>query len=221
MALDFLKHGRIHHSSLEKDYIKHMNRKHDLDIVTTEFFVGKLQCNLRVYINLRGQENAMAKFLYTAVSGQSLDACINMGSRYSKEAVDIAEMIADEYLSIFHYKREELPKIAIYIYDFSETVIEYAYGNSALKLKNIISKKYRIDPDEIFVFYEPAVTILFDDEKHYHHVLERKDEIIRDCYLIVKKYDKFGGVQLENMAVNLYLKSKLDKEKLNNYLMKR
>jgi hypothetical protein len=217
MFNDFLKTGKIIHNSLEDEFINHMKTKYSLDVVATDFFVGKIQCRLDMLINLNGRNNEITALLYDAVIKNDLGPSLNKSKRYSRDVVQTAEIIIDEYLSVYHYKREELSEILIHIYDFKHYVKGYIYGNSLIKIREIISPKYLVKQHDIYVHYEPAVTILFNDEKTYRNALKRKEELVHDCYSILKEIDFFGILKENEAEVKLFLKSDLDDRTLNKY----
>ena len=218
---DFGKSNTIIHTDAEKIFIANIANKFKLSVIDTCFDVGKLDCDLRVWIDFHKNKNHLCTALYKVIKNNHLGPSLNTEGVFRKSFIKLAEKIIDEYLKAFGYNRCELPEIAIYIYDFKDFNLEIAYGDATPQIQKVISKKYEIKADDIFVFYEAAVTILIESDEKYKSLNSQKDQIIRDCYNELKKCDPFNFVTIENVAVNLYLKSKLDKQRLNEYYMRR
>lgn len=218
---DFGKSNTIIHTDAEKIFIANIANKFKLSVIDTCFDVGKLDCDLRVWIDFHKNKNHLCTALYKVIKNNHLGPSLNTEGVFRISFIKLAEKIIDEYLKAFGYNRCELPEIAIYIYDFKDANLEFAYGHAIPQIQKVISKKYEIKADDIFVFYEAAVTILIESDEKYKSLNSQKDQIIRDCYNELKKCDPFNFVAIENVAVNLYLKSKLDKQRLNEYYMRR
>ena len=218
---DFGKSNTIIHTDAEKIFITNVADKFKLSVIDTCFDVGKLDCDLRVWIDFHKNKNHLCTALYKVIKNNHLGPSLNTEGVFRKSFIKLAEKIIDEYLKAFGYNRCELPEIAIYIYDFKDANLELAYGHAIPQIQKVISKKYEIIEDDIFVFYEAAVTILIESDEKYKSLNSQKDQVIRDCYNELKKCDPFNFVAIENVVVNLYLKSKLDKQRLNEYYMRR
>lgn len=68
------------------------------------------------------------------------------------------------------------------------------------RLREAIVGKYRIpNPNDVFVYYEPALTIFLDDRAQYEALLARKDEVVRDVYTLIR--GKFPLDKLEKLSV--------------------
>ena len=218
---DFGKSNTIIHTDAEKIFITNVADKFKLSVIDTCFDVVKLDCDLRVWIDFHKNKNHLCTALYKVIKNNHLGPSLNTEGVFRKSFIKLAEKIIDEYLKAFGYNRCELPEIAIYIYDFKDFNLEIAYGHAIPQIQKVISKKYEIIEDDIFVFYEAAVTILIESDEKYKSLNSQKDQVIRDCYNELKKWDPFNFVAIENVVVNLYLKSKLDKQRLNEYYMRR
>lgn len=218
---DFGKSNTIIHTDAEKIFIANIAKKFKLSVIDTCFDVGKLQCSLDVWIDFHKNKNHLCTALYKVIKNNHLGPSLNTKGEFRKSFIKLAENIIDEYLKAFGYNRCELPEIAIYIYDFKDFNLEYAYGHAIPQIKKVISKKYEIKAEDIFVFYEPAVTILIDSDEKYESINSQKDQILLDCYNEMKKWDPFNFVAIDNVVVNVYLKSELDKQTLNIYYMRR
>ncbi len=218
---DFGKSNTIIHTDAEKNFITNIADKFKLSVIDTCFDVGKLDCDLRVWIDFHKNKNHLCTALYKVIKNNSLGPSLNTKGKFRKSFIKLAENIIDEYLKAFGYNRCELPEIVIYIYDFKDENLGYAYGHAIPEIKKVVSEKYDINADDIFVFYEPAVTILIDSNEKYKSIKSQKDQLIQDCYNELKKFDPFDFVAMDNINLKVYLKSKLDKQKLNIYYMRR
>lgn len=218
---DFGKSNTITHTDAEKIFITNIANKFKLSVIDTCFNIGKLQCRLNIWIDFHKDKNHLCTALYKIIKNNSLGPSLNTKGKFRKSFIKLAENIIDEYLKAFGYNRCELPEIAIYIYDFKDANLEFAYGHAIPQIQKVISKKYEIKANDIFVFYEPAVTILIESNEKYKSIKSQKDQILQDCYNELKKWDPFNFVAIDNVALNVYLKSKLDKQSLNDYYMRR
>ncbi len=218
---DFGKSNTITHTDAEKIFITNIADKFKLSVIDTCFNVGKLQCSLDVWIDFHKDKNHLCTALYKVIKNNSLGPSLNTKGEFKKSFIKLAENIIDEYLKAFGYDRCELPEIVIYIYDFRDSNLEMAYGHAIPQIQKVVSKKYDINANDIFVFYEPAVTILIESNEKYKSIKSQKDQILQDCYNELKKWDPFNFVAIDNIVLNLYLKSKLDKQRLNDYYMRR
>ena len=89
----------------------------------------------------------------------------------------------------------------------------------------MIATKYCIpNPNDVFVYYEPALTIFPDDRAQYEALPARKDEVVHDVYTLMRgkfPLDKlemaFGYPILteENTVVKIILKADMDPVLLN------
>ena len=154
---------------------------------------------------------------------------------FGKEISELAERIGDILIDAHGYTRAEIlsryahsdaPPICVYIYDFTRSVLGYIYGHSSEALREAIVGKYRIpNPNDVFVYYEPALTVLLDDRAQYEALLARKDEVVRDVYTLMRgkfpldKLEKTFGYPIlteESTVVKIILKSDMDPVLLNN-----
>lgn len=218
---DFGKSNTITHTDAEKIFITNIADKFKLSVIDTCFNIGKLQCRLNIWIDFHKDKNHLCTALYKVIKNNSLGSSLNTKGKFRKSFIKLAENIIDEYLNAFGYDRCELSEIMIHIYDFQDSNLEIAYGHAIPQIQKVISKKYDIKADDIFVFYEPAVTILIDSNEKYKSIKSQKDQLIQDCYNELKKFDPFDFVAMDNINLKVYLKSKLDKQKLNDYYMRR
>ena len=218
-----------------------------LRVIYADCYIGSEQCSIWLYIDLKHGNNAEASKLLEAVKRNGdLGGNLNSVKRFGTEVNELADALTDEYFSVIGTDRETLcaglepyipttpelaqlsgqfQQICTYIYDYTESVLGYVYGHSAEELSKMIAKKYRIpNPNDVFVYYEPALTIFLDDRAQYEALLARKDEVVHDVYTLMRgkfPLDKletaFGYPILteENTAVKIILKSDMDPVLLN------
>ncbi len=218
-----------------------------LRVIYADCYIGSDQCSIWLYIDLKHGNNAEASKLLEAVKRNGdLGGNLNSVKRFGTEVKELADALTDEYFSVIGTDRETLcaglepyipttpelaqlsgqfPQICTYLYDFTESVLGYIYGHSSEALREAIVGKYRIpNPNDVFVYYEPALTVLLDDRAQYEALLARKDEVVYDVYTLMRgkfpldKLEKTFGYPIlteESTVVKIILKSDMDPVLLN------
>ncbi|MDL2287436.1 hypothetical protein LJB90_02600 [Eubacteriales bacterium OttesenSCG-928-G02] len=214
------KTGVLYHTTIEKIFIDHMLKKYGSEVIITNVFIGNDYWVLDICMNLRNS-NKLSKILYDAVgSMDTRGPCLNDTDRFNPEVVSIANMLINEYLQIYHYKKEEVPKIIFHVCDFESGAISYAYGIQTMRFKEYFLKKYKgIKPYKIITFHENSLVIIADDEKLYNRLLKDKNNIEDECYSMLKEKIKFGELKKSDVVEKIFLKSNLDNETLTDYVM--
>ena len=211
-----------------------------LRVIYAKFEIAQVYFYSELYIDLKNGSNAKASKLLDAVQRNNSGIWLNSVKRFGSEVAGLADALTDEYLSVIGTDREtlcaelepyvshngQIQQICTYIYDFTRSVLGYIYGHSSEALREAIVGKYRIpNPNDVFVYYEPALTIFLDDRAQYEALLARKDEVVRDAYTLMRgkfPLDKleaaFGYPILteESTVVKIILKSDMDPVLLNN-----
>ena len=227
-------------------YAERVWERWQLRVIYAEFEIAQVYFYSELYIDLKNGSNAKASKLLDAVQRNNSGVWLNSVKRFGFEVAGLADALTDEYFSVIGTDRETLcaglepyipttpelaqlsgqfQQICTYIYDFTESVLGYVYGHSAEELSKMIAKKYRIlNSNDVFVYYEPALTIFLDDRAQYEALLARKDEVVHDAYTLMRgkfpldKLEKTFGYPIlteENTAVKIILKSDMDPVLLN------
>ena len=229
-----IEKGTLENTSETVRFIQNVRTQIGLRALTADFVVGKWQGWFNVWLDLKNDPSETAQKLLNTVLHNGAGYPLNDPKMFGKEISDLAEQIGDILMDAHGYTRAEIisryahsdaPPICVYIYDYTESVLGYVYGHSAEELSKMIAKKYRIlNSNDVFVYYEPALTIFLDDRAQYEALLARKDEVVHDVYTLMRgkfPLDKletaFGYPILteENTAVKIILKSDMDPVLLN------
>ena len=189
-----IEKGTLENASETLRFIQNVRTQIGLRALTADFVVGKWQGWFNVWLDLKNDPSETAQKLLNTVLNNGAGHPLNDPQLFGKEISELAERIGDILMDAHGYTRAEIlsryahsdaPPICVYIYDFTRSVLGYIYGHSSETLREAIVGKYRIpNPNDVFVYYEPALTIFLDDRAQYEALLARKDEVVRDVYTL-------------------------------------
>jgi len=240
LPYDSIKSGELPPITPElQRYADRVWERWQLRVIYAKFEIAKVYFYSELYIDLKNGSNAKASKLLDAVQRNNSGIWLNSVKRFGSEVVGLADALTDEYFSVIGTDRKtlcaglepyvshngQIQQICTYIYDFSESVLGYVYGHSAEELSKMIATKYCIpNPNDVFVYYEPALTVFLDDRAQYEALLARKDEVVYDVYTLMRgkfpldKLEKNFGYPIlteESTVVKIILKSDMDPVLLN------
>ena len=230
-----IEKGTLENASETLRFIQNVRTQIGLRALTADFVVGKWQGWFNVWLDLKNDPSETAQKLLNTVLNNGAGHPLNDPQLFGKEISELAERIGDILMDAHGYTRAEIlsryahsdaPPSCVYIYDFTRSVLGYIYGHSSETLREAIVGKYRIpNPNDVFVYYEPALTIFLDDRAQYEALLARKDEVVRDVYTLIRgkfpldKLEKTFGYPIlteESTVVKIILKSDMDPVLLND-----
>lgn len=208
--------------SIEENRFKKIIReKHEMEIVESLYVKGKFEDNIILWIDF-GKCSAQAKFydIKQLISNAFGGGAYLNSDEFSPEIRQFAQEIIDCYFMCFNIPQNTIKQTWLQVYDFFATVKNYAYGNASMEIKDSLSIKYQIDKNNIFVFNEPKVKIVCKNKQQYLSYIDIKSNIVDLCYNIIKKFDHYDVLTLNDITVNIMLEAELSKTMLNDYHMK-
>lgn len=204
----------------EIHFKKNMSEKYGISVIESLYVKGKIEDNIILWISFdKCSTQAKVCVLKQIIDAHSVGVCLN-SDEFPSEVCQFAQEIISCFLKCFN-EAEKTNKITrLYVYDFFKAVKNYAYGNASAEIKILLEREYQIDKTSIFIFYEPTITIVCKSEQQYSSYKIIKSDIVESCFNIIKKFDHYGVLTTNDIAVNIVKESELSKITLNDYRMK-
>lgn len=208
-------------------FFEFLEKHYGITAVETHFCKGKIQNSLNIWIDTE-------KHCFTEILNKvdlRTGNCLNYDIS-NTELNDFAEAVINKYISIFDAENvdsakmttdingNQIPKTALYIYDFNYYLKSYAYGHAITDIKKTISEKYKIEKKNILVFSKPSITIIAEDDNVYYFLKKDIDELKRHSYIELKKHDIYNIISKNSVDIEILLKTQISSSVLNDYYMK-
>ena len=213
--------GKIDYDILEAHFIQYIKEKYKIHIILLDYCVNKAsQTSIDFWIDTTSK-NTMTKWLHKLTKDSFAGPSVNTIGRYSKSTVYFAKRLIKDFFRVYQLSTN-INEAYLNIHDFYFEILLGMYGDTIQEIKKSqqILKDYQLSSNNILCDYDPSITILFKNDISYQKFNSRKKEFIMICNSLIKKYDTFNIID-GDINIKLLLESKLDKNILNDYYMRR
>ncbi len=209
--------GVVYYGVQERNFVTEIRTKYGLNAVFTDLSIYNRRAAISVYVDFEGNTCAVAKELNALVN--SSDLPLNKLVRHASESLNaFAEDVTQVFLDAFHYSRDALETVDLYMYDFVSSFMARLYSISMPAIRTYFQQSFGMDGIwRIMVRYEPSITIVADTERGYRRLLDNRDEIAKKCYEIMKPNDHFDLLQPQDVNLLICFKPDLDRDTVNIY----
>lgn len=126
----------------------------------------------------------------------------NLISTASERLKVFATNIVDTFLDTFGYKKSDLDKVFLYVDDFVCSFLATIHGVALQDMQEYIKRTFGVDGIwRVVVGYEPSITVVADDLKVYKKLLQKKDQIEKKAYAIMKQHDRFDLLTQQDVPI--------------------
>ena len=208
-----------------------LEKNYGISAVETHFCKGKIQNSLHIWIDAEKTNKLSSNGILNSVDLRNGNFSLNCDPS-NNELNDFAEEVINKYFSFFSIKDiaftktttdingNQIPKTALYIYDFNYYFKSYVYGHAINNIKKVISKKYKLEKKNILVFNEPLIKIIAENNESYVFLEKNIDDLKKHAFIELKKYDIHNSILENCVEIKILLKSQISSSVLNNYYMK-
>ena len=136
-------------------FFEFLEKNYGISAVETHFCKGKIQNSLHIWIDAEKTNKLSSNGILNSVDLRNGSFSLNCDPS-NNELNDFAEEVINKYFSFFSIKDiaftktttdingNQIPKTALYIYDFNYYFKSYVYGHAINNIKKVISKKYKL-----------------------------------------------------------------------------
>lgn len=208
-----------------------LEKNYGISAVETHFCKGKIQNSLHIWIDAEKTNKLSLNGILNSVDLRNGNFSLNCDPS-NNELNDFAEEVINKYFSVFSIKDiaftktttdingDQIPKTALYVYDFAYFYKSYVYGHAINNIKKVISKKYKLEKKNILVFNEPLIKIIAENNESYVFLEKNIDDLKKHAFIELKKYDIHNSILENCVEIKILLKSQINSSVLNNYYMK-
>lgn len=134
------------------------------------------------------------------------------------EVRELGNSIADDYLKILNYDRNNFSEVIFYPKSFRNSINARSHSLALPEIRSYLWRTFPgIDFWRIIIWYEPSVTCIVDDMSDYRRLIRKQKSITENCFRIISRFDKFSVLTEKDVGLKILLKSELNDHDLNIY----
>lgn len=219
--VDVFNTGHIKTNDLESKFKDRIYDKLGLKVLFITFGCAHKvsQASVRLYIDFNESASETKTLADRLITNEVIGQPINNKIFFDNDILVIAAEVEKIFLDVFGIAENEFAEFYVYAYNFFRSSLARMHSLQDNCMHGYAERTFGLGAGDVKVlaWYEPSITFVAYNKPAYEVLLKNKHKLKKECYRLMKVFDRFGRLTLDDANIIVLFWDDLTNDQKNMY----